>query len=636
MVACPAAIIESAALPRARTSPAAIRATARTAAKATAIGVVVLCAFVSHEALLAQRAARSAEQALAGAQRDVRDGRLDDARRSLAAARAGFERSSATLRIMSAVTGPIPGAGRALEPDLRSAEALAAVGVRLCDAGLRLVAVTRAGLPAPPTADAGGARRSRSARSEAVSPSLAPLDGLRRTLRAVRRERTAVDSAGATVDALKPTVLGATVLRARTRLARLRAQLRSGERALSAAIVFLGGDGPRRYLVLSQNPDEPRPTGGFIGTYGLLTAREGRVSLARYASIESWYLARTRAVVTASRAPRALRLPQPPVAQTLANVNATADWPHAARLARRLWRRGGETPVDGVVSFTPDLVARVLAVLGPVRVPGYGPAVTSHDVVARLDRYTHRPARARGADRKRFVALLAERLTRRMSATTRRWPALARALAVGLGAREGMAWSSDRPVQRALAERGWAGTLPAVRGDFFYDAEFSYPAKNGRELRRTYGHDVELRADGSARVATTVQIRNANRLGYPLSTYATLYGPTGARLDRTYSDVPTGTEPAIGGHPGAGWLLAARAWGTTGMRVAWNVPRLLARRPDGTLEYRLTWLRVAAHAGDILRLTVAPPPGWHWKGSAPPRTIPLRRDVRRTWVLGRE
>src|SRR5215213_9911492 len=46
----------------------------------------------------------------------------------------------------------------------------------------------------------------------------------------------------------------------------------------------LGISAPRSYLVLSQNNDELRPSGGYISTYGWITIRSGRVDDYSYTS----------------------------------------------------------------------------------------------------------------------------------------------------------------------------------------------------------------------------------------------------------------------------------------------------------------------------------------------------------------
>ena len=41
---------------------------------------------------------------------------------------------------------------------------------------------------------------------------------------------------------------------------------------------MLGWDGPRRYLVLTQNPAELRPTGGYTGSYGIIAFDRGKIT----------------------------------------------------------------------------------------------------------------------------------------------------------------------------------------------------------------------------------------------------------------------------------------------------------------------------------------------------------------------
>ncbi|MDP9334606.1 MAG: DUF4012 domain-containing protein, partial [Actinomycetota bacterium] len=211
------------------------------------------------------------------------------------------------------------------------------------------------------------------------------------------------------------------------RLPRIGARAVSARDGLDALIDMLGGSGPRRFLVLSQNPDEVRPTGGFIGTYGLLVTRNSHLVLERYDSTDNWYLARPQAEIPAEQAAPPLKLNSPPEPQSIANVNATADFPTAARLATELWRRGGEQQVDGVIAMTPDVMARVLRVLGPVFVPGYDETVNASNLLARVNFHTHLDASAlrHPATRKAFlVELVHVVLQRLLDAPASRWDAL--------------------------------------------------------------------------------------------------------------------------------------------------------------------------------------------------------------------
>jgi hypothetical protein len=395
------------------------------------------------------------------------------------------------------------------------------------------------------------------------------------------------------------------------RLPRLRAHAATSDDGLAALIAFSGGAGSRRYLLFSQNPDEVRPTGGYIGTYGVLHVGSGRLTLERYASTESWYNNRPEAVVAPQKAPTPFRLSTPPAAQTIANVNAVADWPQTARLALELWNKGGERPVDGAVSFTPEFLARVLAVVGPVDVPSYGETVNASNLLERADFYTHGEGQLASSDPKQF-------------------------LVVGFEAREAMAWLNDPVVAGAVARRHWDGVLvPQSAGDFFYGAEFEHSAKNGRGLHRTYDHQVRLQPDGSARVSTNVNILNSELPGpnnVDSLSYITVYGPQGAVLEAT-SDPGVALEASLAGHPAGAWFRAAAARGQTTLHVAWDAPGLIRRRGDGTWTYQLRWVALPGHASDVLHLRVEPPPGWAWKAGPPPTTVRLDRDLVGSWDL---
>ncbi|MEY2441346.1 MAG: hypothetical protein QOJ46_772 [bacterium] len=592
--------------------------------------VLLVALVVVHEIRAVRGAARAGERALVAAGVSMRAGQPAAARRHATGARQQFARARGDIASLRGWLGAL-GTIAPVDDQLHALDVLAQAGHAACAAASRIAA------GAAPVAT----HRAASSR---------PLIGdMRRMQDALSGAETTLTAAIGRIDAVRRSSLvgpvGTSVTRARRELAHARGQAVAGGQALSAAIAFAGGTGPRRYLLLSQNPAELRPTGGFIGSYGVLVVRNGQLRLTRYRSIESWYFKHRRAIVPAAAAPRALRLPSKPIAQTLANANAAGDWPAAARLASRLWRDGGEAPVDGVISFTPALVARMLAALGPQRVPGYREVVTSTNVVALLDRYTHTGARARRIDRrpfgslraaaarKRFIGLLAARLMRRVNAAPTRSLSLARAIVRGLDLREGMAWSSDPALASVLRARRWDGAVPAVSGDYAYDGEFQYAVKNGQGLHRRFDHDVELHADGSARITTTVTVANTLSNGMDSYSYMTLYGPRGATL-LPESDPPTGGEPSIAGHPAAGWLRDAPSWGTASLRVIWQVPDLLIRR-DRRLIYKLLWMHIPAHRGDVLNLRVTPPRGWRWATRPPPATHRLSADVQGAWSLTR-
>lgn len=410
--------------------------------------------------------------------------------------------------------------------------------------------------------------------------------------------------------------------------------------AMALTLDVIGANGPRRYLILTQNPDEVRPTGGYIGTYGLLSASGGHIELLQYGAGGEWSLAHPRAAIPPKDAPFVFQYATPPQQQTISNVNTSPDFAAAARLAAWFWQRGGEKPVDGVLSLEPSVLARLVDVLGSVRVPAYHETVTAANVTQRMDYYTHgAPSRGKSdAQRKDFIAELAHAvLARMLKVHGDQWLDAANALRAGLRQSEAMVWSADPQVQSAIARLGWDGTLPTTTGDFYADAEWEYAAKNGSGLLRTFAHTVTLRPDGSGSATTVMTLRNtydAKHYANPDSlSYVTPYGPVGGVLDRSRSDAPLRNEPGMRGHPTAGWVRTAQPLGSTRLRVTWDVPELLTQVGDHTWIYQLTWLPQPGHHGDVLDLDIQLPSGWRWVGPSPPSHTSLAGPFHRAWKL---
>lgn len=586
----------------------------------TVAGLVALTALLGcYRGVRAAHAATAAKASLLRAETDLGASRLKETRADLGRAKAQFLRTRQEIRGL----GPVLPVARTIpfvRIQVRGAERFADAGLLLSDAGLRLTD-TAESIVAPADRDV------------QVADALEPLRRLQGSLDAGTRLLAAAADKVASLNGYRLIgPLGAARDELVRRIPRFEQRAASAQDGLSAMVAFAGGDGPRRYLFLSQNPAELRPTGGFIGTYGVIAARDGKVSLERYNSIESWIVPHPQASIAAEDAGSPFPYIFPPLRQTLANVNSVPDWPRVAQAATEMWRLGGEEPVDGVLSFSTGFLVRLLAVIGPTPIDSYGETVTADNVIQRIDFYVGQPV----PNRKDFVAAVAEVLLRRLlDAPASTWQPLGTALGQGFGAREVLAWSKDEAVTRTLVERGWDGGLPSGPGDFFFDSHFAFATKNGRGINRDYDHDVTVHADGSAVVTTTITIKDTQpvtRLNTDTLGYITVYGPQGAALDDS-SDPGALLEPSVAGHPAAAWFRAAPALGETTLKVAWKVPKLLERNRDGTWTYSLRWRRIPDHSGDVLHTRVHLPAGWRWTGSPPPETFPLTKDLTGAWYV---
>jgi len=412
---------------------------------------------------------------------------------------------------------------------------------------------------------------------------------------------------------------------------------------VDALLDFVGGNGPRRYLVLAQNPDELRPTGGFIGSLGVLTADGAKVHFDNFVGSADWIAQHPGVFVPDDQSATPFRLSDTGGKQNLLNVNASVDWPSDAAMAQQLWAQAGQPPIDGVLAITPDMLVRVLKVLGPVQVPDYNETVTASNLLERLDFHTHELAAldpTQAATRKEFLGALAGPVLKAMlHAGSDRWVDLGEQLATSGDVQEWMAWSADQKVQDVIEHQGWDGSLPETDGDFFYNAEFEFAAKNGRGLQRTFDHVVHVNPDGSGTVETTITLKNTlpeeilGKFNAEANMYAVLYGPSGATLDPSSDEPDIDHDQTVSDHPGVGYILDALPLASDTVKVVWRVPELLTRGRDGTWRYSLHWRHVATNRADALHLDVQLPKGWGWAKDAPPSDMRLDHDVDGEWAI---
>lgn len=146
---------------------------------------------------------------------------------------------------------------------------------------------------------------------------------------------------------------------------------RSASRATATAFdlmpAMLGGNGPRNYLLIVQNPAEVRATGGLPGSVAILRAEGGRLTMGLQGSASD-LKGFGGPVVELPKDTRAMY--GTTTASDFRDINFNPDFPQVAQVAAVMAKRKFDVDVDGVLSVDPVAMAYVLAATGPVSVQG--------------------------------------------------------------------------------------------------------------------------------------------------------------------------------------------------------------------------------------------------------------------------
>ncbi len=159
-----------------------------------------------------------------------------------------------------------------------------------------------------------------------------------------------------------------------------------GQGLIGIVAWLLGVDHARHFLVQTMDNGELRPGGGFTGMYGLLTIQNGRMAPFSLQDVTEIDYA-GNGMELGRQAPPQYRSWMKFGYWGLRDANLSGDFPTTAKLAMQVFQEEGGGPVDGNIALTPAVIAHVLNVIGPIKVPQYNETITAQNLEDKLHYY---------------------------------------------------------------------------------------------------------------------------------------------------------------------------------------------------------------------------------------------------------
>ncbi|KKU74041.1 MAG: hypothetical protein UX98_C0002G0071 [Parcubacteria group bacterium GW2011_GWA2_47_26] len=351
--------------------------------------------------------------------------------------------------------------------------------------------------------------------------------------------------------ALRPGVLPVV----RENLDLLRGNLNTVQTVLedSAALVhfaplFLGYASPKTYLFVLENSDELRPTGGFIGTYGLLTLEAGHI--ANFFTDDVYNLDRF--------APGAKRPPSPPELQQylqqprfyLRDANWAPDFRESAKTILQFYKdeamyvrnppssvlRPSSSELDGVIAVMPSAIKPLFELTGPITVEGQ--TFTAQNLTEALEFEVEIGFQERAIPRPQRKAIIAE-LTRALIAKIfalpcSKWPQVLHILRMALDEKHILLYANDPVAHGIIEEENWAGSISAAGGDYLaiFDANM-FALKTDPYIERAIFYNVSKENDafiGNAEIVYSYPKAGPAWKTKGYRTYTRVYVPQGSVL----------------------------------------------------------------------------------------------------------
>ena len=230
---------------------------------------------------------------------------------------------------------------------------------------------------------------------------------------------------------------------------------------LGIAPQLLGANGPQTYFVAFQSPVEIRGTGGFLGSFGILTMDAGKLVRKDVASNSD--LKNFPAPVV-DMGPDYRYLYGDNGAEWV-NMNLSPNFPYAGIQWQTAWRdQAGETPA-GVIAIDLSAMQSLLAATGPVTAPD-GREITADNVIPFLGYEIYVEFVDDSTARKDYQAEIATILLERVIQLDGNTQPIIEALTESVSGGHLQIWSGDPGIQSTLATTPLAGQTPTAPGPY--------------------------------------------------------------------------------------------------------------------------------------------------------------------------
>lgn len=339
----------------------------------------------------------------------------------------------------------------------------------------------------------------------------------------------------------KELIIGSYVAQVKDLLPEVRDTLLIAKDFLNLSPEFFGQTERKTYLILFQNNSEIRGTGGFIGSYGLVTFDKGK-----FVDVE------IRDVYFADGQLKGFVEPPLPLKTYLGqdvwylrDSNWDPDFMTSGQRAQWFFDKETGRKVNGVIAINLTVAQRLIEAFGTIEIPDYKEKIDKDNFFEKAEYYSEKGFFPGSTGKEDFLGQVGRVLIEKIkTANEIEKVALVKAVMTSLEEKDLMAYFDAKGLQVFLGKLNWDGSLKRMRcsegkkclEDYLMVIETNVAVnKSNYFLKRSIDHQVVI--SSSREIAETMQINYENQSpsdNFPAGKYRSylrVYVPLGSRLN---------------------------------------------------------------------------------------------------------
>ncbi len=227
-------------------------------------------------------------------------------------------------------------------------------------------------------------------------------------------------------------------------------------------LLFLGNDEPKHYLIVFQESNIPRPSGGFLGAYGIISFNQGKMTLKGDSIFDLDDLFLDKIIPPSSL-------------QTISNkwffhdVNWFFDFSSTGRKIIEFYQKTGLTPlVDGVIAVNDSVFESILDITGQIELKDYGLVIDKNNFISFFEKQIESSAQAisQGEGREIFSVFIQSLSNKLQEIPSEQFAQIFNILGKLLKNKDIQIYSSDDEVEYYFDSLDWAGKMVESKNDY--------------------------------------------------------------------------------------------------------------------------------------------------------------------------
>lgn len=311
--------------------------------------------------------------------------------------------------------------------------------------------------------------------------------------------------------------------------------------------ILLGEKHDRKYLLIFQNNNEIRATGGFMGSYALVKVSEGEIEDIEVPDGGTYDV--EAGMTEFIQSPEPLHLVDP--LWHFWDANWWPDWPTSARNLMDFYEDSGGPTVDGVISLTPTVLQRVLEVTGPIELEGeYNLTIDANNCEETLRNIIEKEAghldtapseQEEGKDvtnPKKIIGMVMDKVVTKVSEdfSREKLVELMEVTNKSLGEKHILFYFNNKKLQQEIEKRNWDGRIKENKKDYLSVINTNIGGqKSDKKIKQNISHRATVQKDGT--IINKVEIerthtgqKNAAYYGARNVNWMRIYVPEDSRL----------------------------------------------------------------------------------------------------------